>query len=91
MTNLEYLLKEGFVEIVYFPKDLQKFSRRIQVYLNQTPGVWIINSNLGKCIMDKKTGDTLLLDSELAIKYGVEKEVTDGLDVTSAVAALNSD
>ena len=91
MTNLEYLLKEGFIEIVYWPKDLQKFSRRIQVYLNKTPDVWIINSNLGKCIMDKKTGDTLVLDSELALKYGVQKEVTDNLDILTAMAALNSD
>ncbi len=90
MHHLEYLLKEGFIEINYFPKDLLKFSRRIQVSLNNTPGVRLIDSNMGKCIVDTKTGDMIVLNTETALKYGTLKEVVENLDVLTAVAALNS-
>ncbi len=88
MKRLEYLLREGFIEIIIWPKDLIKFSRRMQVYLNNTKNVKLIDTSMGKAIVDTCTGDMIVLDMEIIERYGAKQEVVNNLDVDEAIYAL---
>ncbi len=89
MTKLEYMLREGFIEIEYGERDHENFSRRIKVYLHKTP-TRIIDTNMGKAIQHKETGDIMVLDSDTVKAYGAPEALITGLDVEDAIDALDN-
>ena len=90
--KLAYALKEGLIDIRRFPTewDPEKGKKtRIQVLLNGTAGVKIVDTNLGsKALLSVYTGEMLLLDSQAIEDYGVDVEIILNLNTHDAIQAL---
>jgi len=92
--KLEYYLKEGLIDIRRFPAewDLEKGKKsRVQIRLNGTPGVRIIDTNMGKALMSDYTGEMLLIDHAVLDKFAVDAELLINLNVADAIQALKAE
>ena len=89
--KLSYYLKEGLIDVRYYEKDVVQGRQRVQVRLNGTPGVRVVNTNLGsRALLSDLTGEVLLLDSETLKVLGAPAEVLEGINVNEAIQALQN-
>ena len=92
--KLHYALKEGLIDIRIFPTEwhpTEGKKNRVQIRLNGTPGVKIIDTNLGsKALLNISSGEMLLLDAQALETYAVDAETLINLNTTDALHALQN-
>lgn len=89
--KLDYALKEGLIDIRRYPAEwdqTQGKKSRVQIRLNGTPGVHIIDTNMGKALMSNYTGEMLLIDHAVLDKYATDAELLLNIDIPHALQAL---
>lgn len=89
--KLDYALKEGLIDIRRFPtewKPTEGKANRVQIRLNGTPGVRIIDTNLGKALLSANTGEMLIIDHAVLDQYAADAELLLNIDIPNALQAL---
>jgi hypothetical protein len=88
--KLDYYLKEGLVDIRRYPVEWGQEGKkaRVQIRLNGTPGVRIIDTNMGKALLSDYTGEMLLIDHAVLDRYAADAELLLNIDIHHALQAL---
>lgn len=88
--KLHYMLKEGLIDIRVFPTEwsAQGKKNRVNIRLNGTPFVRIIDTNMGKALLNSRDGEMLIIDQEAIEKYGAPEEIIVNINVPEAIQAL---
>ena len=89
--KLDYALKEGLIDIRRFPAEwdpTQGKKSRVQIRLNNTPGVRIIDTSFGRALLSPSTNEMLFIDHALLNQYAVDAELLLNIDVPHALQAL---
>ena len=91
--KLDYYLKEGLVDIRRFETKwtpTEGKSNRVQIRLNGTPGVRIIDTNMGKALLSDYTGEMLVIDHAVLDRYAADGELLLNINVPDALQALKN-